>query len=807
MRLFLALTFLALAPSSAFANARPEAKPDRYVFRQGESVDVRPPGVLGNDADADGDSLYVEPAEPAAMGRLILFPDGSFSYTPDERFEGSDRFTYRACDDGSCSEPIEVQLASDGISAPLASRPDRFELVAGAAPIELDVLANDRFEAARIVGGRLDLVSEASRGDLEVLSHAKDSFRFRYRPHSGAVGADRFRYRLCEAAERCVEADVEVSILPVAPVRLDVSGGAGFADVPLRGLPALPAPRLTFTASAKPSSYAFPISIDMTPLEPWAGGGAAQTLFSTDGGEFGRDLRINVELEAEHGDVDLYVGRDDDGNRRATSDEVVCVSAGVAGRERCVLELTVPAQEYRSWWAYAHNRDSRPTSARVRVQAVDLADSSPLVWTAPGRMEAGAPAAFRVSWFDQALLPGEVREAWMNFESEPGTSLGWVPVSLVGFGREVAPRLLRSGEPVRFDLPAGTVAEALVLDVPQGSASFKVSAVADGAMTLSLHRAPAPDGTEQSVAINMISSDSKPVARAHSDDGVAAVEIHDAPAGRWLVRIGEVSADLAEVAVEVELVPQKGFESRLRPGLYAPPGRSGEGLMVDRAGGEWSGIWYLFDDTGVSTWLYLQGQAPADGAAWTPTIYRSSIGSGGQRLAIVGRGNLATVDDGAPVWSFEIDGRVGSQRLFDFGRGCPFDRGAPRDLSGLWYDPTLAGEGYGLWITSEYEFYGLFTHDARGEPRYLSAEGGGFSAFGSRRLPLAAYRSACLFCPRSARLAETVGDFERTFSFSLTSILTRVTSTLGAGVPGGLFRNETLERLGGEAGGLGCPSL
>ncbi|GAB3740538.1 hypothetical protein GCM10028794_25370 [Silanimonas algicola] len=806
MRPLLVLVSLALASPAAFANARPEAQPDRYVFRQGESVDVRPPGVLGNDTDADGDSLFLEPAEPASAGQLILFPDGSFSYTPDERFDGTDRFTYRACDDGGCSAPVEVRLAADGIAAPLASRPDRFELVAGSAVVDFDVLANDRFEPGRIVAGRLDVVSAASQGDLEVLPRSQGGFHLRYRPHAGAVGEDRFRYRLCEAAARCVEADVEVVILPVAPVRLDVSAGAGFADLPLRGLPELPEPRLTFTGTGKASTYAFPISVDATPLEPWAGGGSAQTLFTAEGGESGRDLRLRVDLAADDADVDLYVGTDDDGNRRATSDEVACVSARSAGTERCVLELSVPAEERRHWWVYAHNREGRRVSARLQVLEIDVADASPLAWTAPGRVEAGADAAFRVSWVDQALLPGELQEAWMKVESEPGTTLGWVPLSLVGAASGVAPRLLRDGETVRFGLPEGAIADALVLDVPEGTASFTVSAVADGTMSLALHRAPAPDGTEDGVVVRPPGAAAEPAARARSVEGVATLEIRDTPAGRWFVRVEQAAMDLGDVAINVDLATEEGFEPRLRPGVYAPPSRPGEGLIVDRAGSNWSGIWYAFDDAGASTWLYLQGEAPADGAAWAPTIYRSAMGNGGRRLAVVGRGSLAVLDGGAPVWSFEVDGRVGSQRLFDFGRGCPVDRGAPRDLSGLWYDPAYAGEGYGLWITADYEFYGLFTHDARGEPRYLSAEGGGFRVLGSRRLPLVAYRNACLFCPRGERRGETVGDLDRAFAPSLSPILTRVDAVLGTGLRGGVARNETLERLGGETAGLGCPS-
>jgi hypothetical protein len=235
--------------------------------------------------------------------------------------------------------------------------------------------------------------------------------------------------------------------------------------------------------------------------------------------------------------------------------------------------------------------------------------------------------------------------------------------------------------------------------------------------------------------------------------------------------------------------------------------RPGEGLIVDRTGGDWSAVWYAFDDQSLSTWLYLQGAAPADGEAWMPTVYRSGVGSGGQRLAAIGRASLSRMDDGGPILSFEIDGRVGSQRLIDFGRECPVDRGTPRDLSGLWYDPARAGEGYGVWISPAYEFYGFFGHDARGQPRYLAAEGRGFAFLGDRTLALTAYRGACLFCRDSPRVGEAVGELRRSFAPSLSPILMTVEATFGAGVIGGISRRETLERLGGEGAGFGCEKL
>jgi hypothetical protein len=341
--------------------------------------------------------------------------------------------------------------------------------------------------------------------------------------------------------------------------------------------------------------------------------------------------------------------------------------------------------------------------------------------------------------------------------------------------------------------------------VPLGAAGFNVTAAVDNEVELALFRAPAPTASDDRVALRLPPDGALPEAVATSDAGTALLEVRDNPVGRWILRVRPLGDSVAEVAIEVDVDTEDGAEPRLATGLYAPASRPGEGLIVDRAGDDWAAVWYAFDDSGASTWLYLQGAKPGVGEAWTPTVYRSALRASGQRLAVVGRASLATIDGDGPVLSFEIEGRVGSQRLLDFGRGCPVHEGVPRDLSGLWYDPELVGEGYGVWITPGYEFYGLFSHDARGQPRYLSAEGGGFNALGSRQFPLVAYRNACIFCPRGERMGEVVGEFERSFAPSLSPILARAEATFGAGVQGGRSRRDVLERLGGTTAGFGCP--
>lgn len=59
--------------------------------------------VLDNDYDPEGDNQSVSLVSGVINGVLVLNPDGSFTYTPNSNFKGTDTFVYKVCDDGNTS--------------------------------------------------------------------------------------------------------------------------------------------------------------------------------------------------------------------------------------------------------------------------------------------------------------------------------------------------------------------------------------------------------------------------------------------------------------------------------------------------------------------------------------------------------------------------------------------------------------------------------------------------------------------------------------------------------------------------------
>jgi VCBS repeat-containing protein len=96
-------------------NHPPVAVDDTATFVEEDAA--RSLDVLLNDTDADLDLLTAELVTGPAHGTLALNADGSFTYTPDPDFNGTDSFTYRANDGTAASAPATVTLT-------VAPRPD-----------------------------------------------------------------------------------------------------------------------------------------------------------------------------------------------------------------------------------------------------------------------------------------------------------------------------------------------------------------------------------------------------------------------------------------------------------------------------------------------------------------------------------------------------------------------------------------------------------------------------------------------------------------------------------------------------------
>ncbi len=92
--------------------------------------------VLTNDSDPDNDNLTVNttPLTNVSNGTLTLNPDGTFDYTPNPDFYGTDSFTYEVCDDAAVGS---VTVSGGNFVGAVASGGDDAEELAADGSIDI----------------------------------------------------------------------------------------------------------------------------------------------------------------------------------------------------------------------------------------------------------------------------------------------------------------------------------------------------------------------------------------------------------------------------------------------------------------------------------------------------------------------------------------------------------------------------------------------------------------------------------------------------------------------------------------------
>ncbi len=193
------------------------ARDDAYVTQEDVLLSVPPAqGVLVNDTDPDGDALIASFASNGCApcnGRVVLASNGSFRYTPNRDFHGSDEFYYRASDGVDGSSLARVAITVLPVNDPPRTEPDTYrtpEDVVLVAPQAQGVLRNDR----EVDGEALTGAVVATPPTLGTVLLGTDG-RFTYTPDVNRNGRDTFRYRVYDESGLWSEESVEVFITPV----------------------------------------------------------------------------------------------------------------------------------------------------------------------------------------------------------------------------------------------------------------------------------------------------------------------------------------------------------------------------------------------------------------------------------------------------------------------------------------------------------------------------------------------------------------------------------------------------------------
>ena len=200
-------------------NQPPAAEDDSYSTTVDTALAVSSPGVLGNDTDADGDSLTAFLVGTPSHGNVVLNADGSFTYTPANGFSGTDDFTYLSNDGAADSNTATVSISVRSLnSAPSAAddnySTDENSVLTVPAP---GVLGND----TDADGDSLTAVQVGAPSHGNVVLNANGSFT--YTPAGGYSGTDSFTYRSNDGAAASNTATVSITVIAVntSPLAVD----------------------------------------------------------------------------------------------------------------------------------------------------------------------------------------------------------------------------------------------------------------------------------------------------------------------------------------------------------------------------------------------------------------------------------------------------------------------------------------------------------------------------------------------------------------------------------------------------------
>ncbi len=153
--------------------------------------------LLGNDTDANGDTLSLDSFGQPSNGTLVDNGDGTLSYTPDPGYSGPDSFTYTVTDGGLTDTAVVSVTVSTPPPGPIAPEAQDDALAADAdtvltIDVATDLLGND----TDANGDTLSLDSFGQPANGTLVDNGDGTLT--YTPDPGYSGPDSFTYTVTD---------------------------------------------------------------------------------------------------------------------------------------------------------------------------------------------------------------------------------------------------------------------------------------------------------------------------------------------------------------------------------------------------------------------------------------------------------------------------------------------------------------------------------------------------------------------------------------------------------------------------------
>ena len=202
-------------------NCPPEANDDVGTTNEDTQLTVAAPGLLANDKDFENATLTAAEVTDPANGDVTVNSNGSYTYTPNANFNGTDTFTYKVNDGTHDSAPATVTITVNAVNdAPVAV--DDTGTTNEDTPLTVvapGVLGNDTdVENNTLTAAE---VTDPANGDVTVNSDGS----YTYTPNLNFNGTDTFTYKANDGQADSNTATVTITVNAVndAPVAVNDS--------------------------------------------------------------------------------------------------------------------------------------------------------------------------------------------------------------------------------------------------------------------------------------------------------------------------------------------------------------------------------------------------------------------------------------------------------------------------------------------------------------------------------------------------------------------------------------------------------
>jgi CshA-type fibril repeat protein/VCBS repeat-containing protein len=169
-----------------------------------------------DDSDADNDSLTAELVSTTANGALVFNSDGTFSYTPNLNFNGTDSFTYNATDGTLDSNVATVTITVIAVNDTPVATPNSYttnEDIAATGNVLTDGVPDSDVDGNTLTA---ELVATTANGALVLNPNGV----FTYTPNPNFHGTDSFTYNATDGTADSNVVTVTITVIAVndAPV-------------------------------------------------------------------------------------------------------------------------------------------------------------------------------------------------------------------------------------------------------------------------------------------------------------------------------------------------------------------------------------------------------------------------------------------------------------------------------------------------------------------------------------------------------------------------------------------------------------